>query len=200
MIYKPEIGWRLITPPSSSVISLGEAKLHLKVDTDTEDDYIQTLIDAATGWVAGRNRLLGDQVWELVLDAFPCEGIRLWKQPVQSVDSIQYVDTDGNTQTLDSDLYQVALASDPPRIMPAYGEVWPATRCQMESVTVRFTGGYNDSPIQIPAQIIAAMRMLMGHLYANKEAVVIMQGIVSLELPLGLEALLDSVIGYAKVY
>ncbi len=193
---RPQTGWSLVTPATSPApIYLDEAKLHLRIDGDEDNDYIQLLIDASVSWVEQHGLLLNTQTWDMFLDCFPyCEPITLWKHPVQFVDFIKYVDADGTTQTLDESAYQVSLNSEFPRIMPAYGTSWPSTRSQMEAVTVRFTGGFNSSPQAIPATVVPAMQLLIGHLYANREAVVIMQGIVSLELPFGLEALLDSAI------
>lgn len=61
--------------------------------------------------------------------------------PTLFVESIAYVDIDGNTQTLAANQYQVDL-SEPACITPAYGTVWPEIRMQKAAVTVKFSAGY----------------------------------------------------------
>jgi uncharacterized phiE125 gp8 family phage protein len=62
--------------------------------------------------------------------------------PLQSVTSITYVDTNGDTQTLAANRYMVDAVSQPARIRPAYGVTWPSVRDQTNCITVRFVAGY----------------------------------------------------------
>src|SRR4030067_860491 len=78
------------------------------------------------------------QTWELYLDAFPAWEIRVPKPTLQSITSIVYTDTDGILQTLAGSMYLVDNKSEPGRITPAFGEVWPVTRAQINAVIVRF--------------------------------------------------------------
>lgn len=59
-----------ISRPTADVVSLLEAKLHLRVDGDDEDDLIQGLIDAAVSYLDGADGVLGralaPQDWEVV--------------------------------------------------------------------------------------------------------------------------------------
>jgi hypothetical protein len=94
--------------------------------------------------------------------------------PLVSVDSIQYVDTNGVTQTLDPTQYIVDLVSEPARITPAYGVTWPATRQQVNAVTVTFTCGYGAAAA-VPAGIMRWMQIRIATIYANREEVAILQ-------------------------
>lgn len=168
--------------------------------TTHDDAYLEFLIEVATGYVEARDHLLAPQTWERVINGFPCAGepLNLWKSPIRTIDFVKYVDSDGALQTWDAAEYQAVLSSRVPCIVPAYGFSWPSARCQAESVVVRFSGGYDDSPAQIPSTIIGAMNLLVGHLYANREAAVVDGSAV--EIPLGLERLLDSILGSPRVY
>lgn len=164
-----------ITAPPVSAISLNEAKDHLRVDLVEEDSLIQRLTHAATGMVEGPHGVglaLVEQQWELSLDYWPAV-IDLPLYPVQSVDSITYVDGDGNSQTLSN--FQAAVNRNPATIAPAVDERWPNARDQLEAITVTFTAGYakdgTDYRANIPEDLRAALLLLVGHLYENRVAV-----------------------------
>lgn len=95
------------------------------------------------------------------------------KPPLVSVTSITYVDTNGATQTLASDQYLVDSVSEPGRVTPAYGTLWPATRDQINAVTVSFTCGYG-SAAAVPEGIKRWIRMRVSTLYENREEVAIL--------------------------
>lgn len=58
-----------ITPPTALVITLAEAREHLRVSHDDEDLLIQSLIDAAVSWLDGWDGVLGrcimPQTWRI---------------------------------------------------------------------------------------------------------------------------------------
>ena len=196
--FRPNIGLRRIISPSPPIpaLDLAEVKAHLRIDFDDEDVLLRTLMDAATEYVESRGRALTTQTWEMVIDAFPyrAQYITLPINPVQSVESIKYLDSTGTVATWTSSEYVVSTSRDPARIALAYNYSWPQIRNQMDAVTIRFVAGYGDTAEQVPERAVQAMRLLIGHLYINREAVTVIQGIVSLELPQGLEALLDSIV------
>lgn len=84
--------------------------------------------------------------------------------PVQSISSIQYVDTSGATQTLSSANYILDSNSEPARITPAYGLSWPDTRVQVGAVTVTFVAGYGLA-IAVPAAAKTFIKMKVRQLY-----------------------------------
>ena len=70
-------------------------------------------------------RSLLEQTWQLTMDRFPPSdegpGIRLWWCPILSVESVQYVDVNGATQTLSSSAYAVDKVTEPGWLEPADG-------------------------------------------------------------------------------
>lgn len=184
-----------ITAPPEKPLTLDEARAHLRVETTLEDDLILRLIDTATSMVDGPHGIgiaMVDQQWELKLDYFP-PVIRIPLHPVRTVDAIEYVDDAGSTQTLAASRYQSDTNSNPARIMPAYNELWPTIRWQFNAVTVRFTAGYapdgQDNRANIPQDLRSAMLLLVGHLYNNREAVVL--NATATELPLAVDHILN---------
>lgn len=152
----------LVTAPTFEPVSRAEAKLHLRVDTTTDNPLIDGLILAALQHAeAFTMRAFPARTYDLKLDAFPCRSVHdafysIWlpKPPALSVTSVTYLDTDGVSQTWDSGDYVTDLPSGPVagpgRIYPAYGESYPSTRDIGNAVTVRFVAGYGgNSPATI---------------------------------------------------
>jgi hypothetical protein len=100
------------------------------------------------------------------------------------IDFIKYIDTAGALQTLDPTLYQVdpQSDSDPVRVVPAYGKVWPATRPQRNAVTIQFQVGYADAA-HVPARIKLAIKQTVAAWYSNRDATVVGVSGVPQELP-----------------
>jgi len=159
----------LVTAPESEPVSISEAKAHLRVTFSDEDTYIDSLVKTARRQAEKYcRRAFITQTWDLVLDGFPCGSIEVPLPPLQSVTSITYVDTNGATQTLASGNYTVDTKSNPARITPAYGKVWPTTQSHINVVTVRFVAGYGSST-DVPDDIGHALKLMIGHWYENRE-------------------------------
>lgn len=148
------------TPPA---VSLDSARAQVRVDGAQDDDLIGQYIAAAT--MAAEHELaraLVTQIWTLKLDRFPIGAIELARPPVQSVSSIQYLDSDGVEQTLDPTAY--TLCADP--LAPVITGTWP----EGTNIVVTFTAGYGDVD-SVPESIRAWILLHVGALYANREAV-----------------------------
>ena len=101
----------LVTPPATEPVSLEEAKAQLRVMHTSEDTLISRLISAATRHIERIVDLsLTTRTYRLTLDAFS-DYIELPRGPVQSVTSVQYVDADGETQTVSTDFDSTDLVS-----------------------------------------------------------------------------------------
>jgi uncharacterized phiE125 gp8 family phage protein len=182
---------RVITPPSVEPITLVEAKAHLRVDHTDDDTLIQGLIAASrTSCENWTGRAFITQTLELVIDDFPSDEILIPKPPLQSVTSIKYDDADGVEQTLGTLLYAVDNVSQPGWVVPS-SEGWPTSIWDgINSVRIRYVAGYDpgtDSPIDlaanVPASIKAAMFLLLGQLYDQREDIVV--GTIVNRLPSG---------------
>lgn len=185
---------KLITPPADTPVSLTEAKAHLRVDHSDDDVMIGSLIDAVTDHVQGKDGFLGraliDQTWELVLDEFPENELKIPLPPLIEVLSVKYDDAAGNEQTIDPADYTVDTVSEPGWILP--GTTWPATFDGINSVRIQYRAGYLDTsspPVAaVPADIKAAMLLMIGTLYAQRETIVVGQSVV--EVPWAADVLL----------
>lgn len=196
--------------PAVQPLTLDEAKRQVRAeDFDDDDADIQAALDTATDWLDGyrgvTGRALITQTWRLYLPHFGhgarrCRAvwplvdrgpIELPLRPLQSVSAITYVDPAGQTQTLDPALYQV-IDGDIAEIWPASGRCWPQVQCDnRRAVALDFICGFGDAGESVPPSIKSAMRLLIGHFYANREAVVGVENRdSSTEMPLGVETLL----------
>lgn len=157
-------------PPSEEPITLDEAKSWLRVVWTNEDDVIKAAIAAARAKLETlTGRAFTTQTVEEVHDAFPSCGIRLARAPVQAVASVKYIDVDGVEQTLSPALYDVDRDSEPGWILPVSGVHWPRSAPGIHKVSITYTAGYGTSA-EVPPPIKQAVKFLVAHLYANREA------------------------------
>jgi len=186
----------LVTAPAVEPVSLQEARDHLRAIEDTagtEDAVIAGLIKRARELFDGRDGFLGRQLitatWDLTIDEFPIgDFIDLPLAPVQSITSITYIDTSGNEQTLDSGVYSLSKdLTNQPRVWLTYTGEWPDTRDIQEAVTIRFVAGYGLQA-DVPEPIRAAILLMIGHGYENREPVNI--GNIVTTIPMTVDALI----------
>lgn len=183
-----------ITEPWSELITLEEARLHLKLDAEgspashPDDDLVAVLITAAREHAENfLNARVAEWTLELRLSGFAAE-IEI-PDRVVSIDAVTYIDQGGVTQTVDPADYELAGSPSVPVLRPVYGTDWPGdVRDQSDAVRIQYTTGYSTgSPNTLPATIRAAMLLTVGHLYANRQAVSDKQ---PYEIPMGVTALL----------
>jgi uncharacterized phiE125 gp8 family phage protein len=167
------------------MISLDEAKAHLRLEQDftEEDGLIQSLVDAAVlNLEHNTGRALRVREESLVLDRWPAEVVLPW-WPIRSIVSITYVDPQGETQQLES--MALDLRQFPAKLRPAQGETWPELLHGHEVVEVKVEVGMDA----LPEDLKRAALLMVGHLYENREAVVI--GTITSTLPMAVEYLLQ---------
>lgn len=196
----PHQALQSLVAPTSEPMTLATAKQWARVSAaNTADDAIITfLITAAREYVETHaRRSLLTQTWLFTLDRFPIyydwyeyspyqttapyQSASQWqtqnliylpRPPLQSVSSIQYVDTSGVLQTLAPSEYQVDNQSEPGRVGPAFATFWPSTQAQIGAVRIEYIAGWTGtSPSLVPSRAVTAIGLLVGHWYVNREAV-----------------------------
>ena len=207
----------LISAAASEPLSLEDAKLWLHVDGPDDDNTILPLITAAREHCerfCRRSWLVGT-TWKLSLDHFPqglidgdayrypdfselfeTEGLFLFGRtsqmaislpmgPATEITEIAYVDPSGTAQVLSPDAYELLADEGASLIYPVCGTGWPATRVFPNAVQITFKAGSIA-----PQTLVLAMKQLIGHWYANREAVVMSSGVIPQEVLLAAEKLL----------
>jgi uncharacterized phiE125 gp8 family phage protein len=184
-------GLTLVTAPTTEPITLTDIKDHLRIDTDidSEVEEINSYISAARRWCEHfQNRAYISQTWDWALDEWPASPFPVPLPELQSITSITYYDTDETAATWTATNYIVDTYSDPGRVSLGYGLTYPTTTLRpVNGIIVRFVAGYGDAESNIPDNVKQAIRLLVGHLYENRENT----WIKPLErIPMGVEALL----------
>lgn len=201
-------GIRVISEPSQEQLTVDDVGEHLRLDKYgspleyPETNWITNAIIAAREVAEGLTGLaLAPQELELAIDAFPgdvcgwvdSQGIDLHVAPVTSITSVKYLDGDGTELTLDASAYALDNFVSPGIVYPAYSTSWPVPQSIRNAVRIRMTAGYSlpgDSPQQqlLPKSIRAAMLLIVGHLYENRENT---SAVKLEEIPMGVTALLE---------
>lgn len=180
----------------TTLVSLAEAKLHLRVDQSVEDALLTMKIGAATRFCeeniegsrqflsqtfdlpvahwwfeqGGFGALYGESGWarQSVANGRG-EALAIPKPPLQSIASVKYYDVSGTLQTLDSSYY---LVRTPYRqkgtIERAPLMTFPL--CQPDRrypITIRFVAGYGAASA-VPTNLKCAVLIALGWLYEDR--------------------------------
>jgi len=170
-----------------NILSLEDARAHLRLtSSDTHHDAsVIASRDAAIAWVetyTGKSLQQRQFVW--TARQF-CRAMALPIGPITSIDAVEYYEADGTEVALvDGDWY---LGDH--QLLAAHGTSWPVSSGEAGSVRVTLTAGYAAAD-DIPADLMAALKLMMGHLFAMREGVA--QGGGVEEVPFGITALAQS--------
>lgn len=184
----------VVTPPDPAV-SLDEAKEHLRVRHDDEDVIIAAYIGAAcdhidgpAGWLG---RSLGMQTLEARFDlGWNIQPLRLPYGPVIDLVSAVYLDAQGQEHA--ADVADFELFGD--ELVPAGSAFpWDGGSLRREAGRIRYRAGYVD----VPPAARAAILLMVGDLYANRETTAIGVSAASIPMSVTVENLLSPLRVYA---
>lgn len=159
---------KVVTAPTAEPVTLQDVKLHCRVDNLEEDDLLNGLISAARQFVESQAGIrLVTQTLQDDRDGFPADGIIYLEGPAQAVTEIEYLDENGNWQTLSLSQVTLDATSNPARLTP--DDSWPAVYGGVNCVSVTYTAGFG-APDAVPAIIKQALKMLVAHWHGQREA------------------------------
>jgi uncharacterized phiE125 gp8 family phage protein len=205
-----------VTDPDIEPVTLAEMRLHLRCDAGVtaEDDMITDLIVVAREWVESyTGRALIDQTWRLTIEQqetltgdtvlqsaysgrfqWDHSGeIMLRRAPVLALSSFVTVGADGVETAVAADTYELREANSRwPRIVGLNGATWSTGnfRITYRAGFAERTGSPVDTASVVPARFKQAIKLIVGHLYENRESVLV--GTTATELPMGVRWLLQS--------
>jgi uncharacterized phiE125 gp8 family phage protein len=159
------MGLLLITPPDDEPVTAELALAHVRAPSADTEMVAAMAMAARELCEAYTGRAFVRQTWRLTLDAFPSGAIRLPRPGLIEVSEVSYLDADGLRVVMAPEEYEADTSTLPATVAPAYGTSWPAGR----AVQIEYVAGYGDDGDAVPAAIKAAILLVTGDLYANRE-------------------------------
>jgi uncharacterized phiE125 gp8 family phage protein len=177
-------------------VSLTEAKSWLRVTEQDEDTdvlaVLRAAIDAAQELTSG-GIVLAPTTYTMILPTFPTGRCPLYipSVPMTSITSVDYLDGDNAAASLveDTDYTLLVPTHNQGFLTPVIATEWPSTADRADAVTIVYVAGYATDGV-VPDRIKEAIRLLVGHFWENREAVV--TGTISSEVQLSVRSLLDT--------
>ena len=156
-----------ITPPVEQPIALEDARLQCQLDVDItdEDTLLESFILAATDYcekylcrplITQEHQYLGCFHQKIELQA-----------NLLSVESVQYINSNGAKKTLSPDDYYVDIAA-PVGIVHLLCANPGVQSKHPKPVNINFTSGYGGAA-DVPESIKQCVRLLVGHWFRNRE-------------------------------
>lgn len=165
--------WSISSQPVNDPVTTAEVKSSLRIDHSVQDTMLASMIKAATRQAEkDLDRSIINRTLELKFDYWPtCGEIHLPKPPFQSVSSVAYIDTNGDSQTLVEDTdYEVKLSGDSGRVVVAPGKSWPSVKSdKKEVITVTLVAGYGALADNVPDDIKQAIIAKVDIMYSKGE-------------------------------
>ena len=162
--------FKQLTFPETLLISLQDAKDHLRVTDTNQAAVIKDCIRSATSLIETyTNQILQSGTYCAYLDinefqAF-CE-IDLWKYPITDITSIKYLNTSGAETTFSSSYYSTDLTDSPARVLPT---TIPTVQLNVVNpIRIYFTAGYTNSD-QISPELIGWVKIFIAFFYQTRQ-------------------------------
>jgi len=153
-----------IVAPTAEPLSLTEAKLFLRVLSAADDTLITSMIKASREYAEDiTNTQLMVATYELYAGNLVA---KLPKNPIKSIEKIEYMGEDEVYQLLDTSLYYLWEENGIGKI--EYKEC-PTLISHKKALKITFTSGFQS----VPEAIKAWMRVKVSTLYENREQFVI---------------------------
>lgn len=156
--------YKVITPPTEP-LTKEEAKRQCNVFHDDDDALFDSFVAVARDHVERYcGTPFGTQSIEVNCDSF-CDFSKLPFVPLQTVTSIEYVDTAGTAQTLPTSVYEARSDALDASIIKKYGQVWPPVQAGSR-IKVTATVGYSA----LPPSVRHAMLLWIAEAYEQRES------------------------------
>ena len=148
--------------PDAEPVTLAEAKANMRIDHDSEDELISSLIRAAREEVEASTCVtMIDQSWRLAVDELPASNmLRLRRGPVREIVAVTIYGADGEASLVDPSDYQLDAISNPARL---HFSERPADLRAMNGIEVDFVAGHGEAGTDVPDLLKRAVLTLVAH-------------------------------------
>ena len=153
--------YKVTSAPAVTPISVAEVKSFAKISTSSDDAIITMMIETATRYAEQfTHRDFITRTYETFRDQFPGDyqgfgystsnsgnyGFELRRSPLQSIESVKYVDSAGSPITIASTVYYNTIEEDFSTLLTQVGQTWPTDAIeQQQSITIEFKTGFGDA-------------------------------------------------------
>ncbi|MEO8101336.1 MAG: head-tail connector protein [Betaproteobacteria bacterium] len=161
------------TAPAAAAepVTLREAKLHVKLITDPADASVHPDDAKLQAWI-GAAREYAEQFCNRAFAAATYQALGsefdvALMPPVSAITTVKYLDGDGAEQLLANTVYELNSNVDEPALRLKIDQVWPSIYNQDDAVRIVFVAG--PAPAAVPFMVKAAMLLMIGTLYDNRQ-------------------------------
>lgn len=170
------MNFRQVALPTTEPVTVAEAQEWCRMGNVDNARFASLISAARFALEAASDKCLAQRDFILTMDAFPyytdtitsqqayppsyyslprysttlwnySQMIKIPKSPVIQVPKIEYIDTNGNKQTLLEGIdYVVDYMGEPGRIFTIPGQTWPAVLYVADAVKIYITAGYDPDP------------------------------------------------------
>lgn len=158
------------TGPAAEPLTRLEAKAFLRIDHEAQDTLLDALIPAARRLIeAASGRILIDQEFALVRDAWPASGlIALPVAPVSAILSATVTDAGGAEVAVPEGA--LALKGDrAPALIHVERSLVPRPGQRRDGIRIVVRAGYGAAAADVPADLVQAVRLAVAHFYELRD-------------------------------
>jgi uncharacterized phiE125 gp8 family phage protein len=162
--------WKVTINPLVEPVTLEEIKLFARIDGDTENSLLNSLIVSARILTENYlNRALIEQTITARMDYWPGDEVVLPRPPLLSVISIQTLDENDTASTYSSDNYFLDSYNEPGKVIIKDGVEPPQnTERYQGGFQIIYKAGYGDSAADVPETIKTCIKQLITQMYENR--------------------------------
>jgi uncharacterized phiE125 gp8 family phage protein len=159
-----------LTYPTTLLIPLDVAKLHLRITDNEQDSVIKDCIRQATGLVEKyTNQKLLSRTFVAYLDEKEFSSyseIHIWDYPITEITSVKYLDVNSTEQTFAAANYTYDISDSPARIVPTTtGTVLPNS---VNQYRVYYTAGFTNTD-QIDPELLGWVKIFTGFFFNTRQ-------------------------------
>jgi uncharacterized phiE125 gp8 family phage protein len=160
---------RVVTPPTIEPLTISEAKAQLHIaesDNTYNAELTATVAAAREEWERDTSQALISRTIEHRMPRF-ADYVELTVRPVVSIESVKYIDIDGNEQTVNANDYYL----DGERVVFRSRFVRPSLEDRSEAVKIRYVAGYGTSAASVPQFDKMAIKMSMANRFEDRDMI-----------------------------
>ena len=160
----------LLIKPAAKPVTLEDVKRHLRVETDADDEYLDTLVDMATAHVEAVTGLkLVRQVWRQYSDCAAPSGVfYLEVAPVIAVTDVRVYEANGAFREIPVTSLELDNVSNPARLRIAEDV---RTGRAFNGIEIDIVAGFGETGVDVPDALKRAVLLLSAHAYEFRGAV-----------------------------